>query len=32
MRQRQLSALRAVNTELIGLYWWIGQSISQLVW
>ena len=29
IRQRQLSALRAVNTELIGLYWWIGQSISQ---
>jgi predicted nuclease of restriction endonuclease-like (RecB) superfamily len=29
IRQRQFQAFRAANTELIGLYWWIGQSISQ---
>ncbi len=29
IRQRQLQALRAVNSELLALYWWLGQNISQ---
>lgn len=29
IRQRQLQALRAVNGELLALYWWLGENISQ---
>jgi predicted nuclease of restriction endonuclease-like (RecB) superfamily len=29
IRQRQLLALRAVNSELLALYWWLGENISQ---
>ena len=29
IRQRQVQALRAVNHELVGLYWDLGQSIHQ---
>jgi predicted nuclease of restriction endonuclease-like (RecB) superfamily len=29
IRQRQLQALRAVNSELLALYWWLGENISQ---
>jgi len=29
IRRRQLQALRAVNTELLALYWWLGENISQ---
>jgi predicted nuclease of restriction endonuclease-like (RecB) superfamily len=29
IRQRQLQALRAVNTEMLALYWWLGENISQ---
>ncbi|MDZ4160284.1 MAG: DUF1016 N-terminal domain-containing protein, partial [Burkholderiales bacterium] len=29
VRQRQLQALRAVNSELLALYWWLGDNISQ---
>lgn len=29
IRQRQLQALRAVNHELLDLYWWLGENISQ---
>jgi predicted nuclease of restriction endonuclease-like (RecB) superfamily len=29
IRQRQLQALRAVNSELLALYWWLGDNISQ---
>ena len=27
--QRQFQALRAVNKELLALYWWLGENISQ---
>ncbi len=29
IRQRQFQALRAVNSELLALYWWLGENISQ---
>ena len=29
IRQRQLQALRAVNRELLALYWWLGENIAQ---
>ena len=29
IRQRQFQALRAVNNELLALYWWLGENISQ---
>ena len=29
IRQRQFQALRAANTELLALYWWLGENISQ---
>lgn len=29
IRQRQLQALRAVNSELLALYWWLGENISR---
>ena len=29
IRLRQLQALRAVNSELLALYWWLGENISQ---
>lgn len=29
IRQRQLQALRAVNNEMLALYWWLGENISQ---
>jgi len=29
IRQRQYQALRAVNSELLALYWWLGENISQ---
>lgn len=29
IRQRQYQALRAANRELLDLYWWMGQNISQ---
>ncbi|MBK9440520.1 MAG: hypothetical protein IPN53_04055 [Comamonadaceae bacterium] len=29
IRQRQLQALRAVNSELLALHWWLGENISQ---
>jgi len=29
IRQRQLQALRAVNSEMLALYWWLGENISQ---
>ena len=29
IRQRQLQALRVVNNELLALYWWLGENISQ---
>ena len=29
IRQRQLQALRAANTEMLALYWWLGENISQ---
>lgn len=29
IRQRQYQALRAANTELLALYWWLGESISR---
>jgi len=29
IRQRQLRALRAVNTEMLALYWWLGENITQ---
>lgn len=29
IRQRQLQALRAVNSEMLALYWWLGEYISQ---
>ena len=29
VRQRQYQALRAANRELLGLYWWLGENISQ---
>ena len=28
IRQRQLKALRAVSSELLVLYWWLGENIS----
>lgn len=29
IRQRQFQALRAANPELLALYWWLGENISQ---
>lgn len=29
IHQRQLQALRAVNSEMLALYWWLGENISQ---
>jgi predicted nuclease of restriction endonuclease-like (RecB) superfamily len=29
IRQRQYRALRAANSELLALYWWLGENISQ---
>lgn len=29
IRRRQFQALRSVNHELLDLYWWLGESISQ---
>jgi predicted nuclease of restriction endonuclease-like (RecB) superfamily len=29
VRQRQFQALRAANTELLQLYWWLGENISR---
>ena len=29
IRQRQFQALRAGNRELLALYWWLGENISQ---
>ena len=29
IRQRQYQALRAVNRELLDLYWWLGEDISK---
>jgi predicted nuclease of restriction endonuclease-like (RecB) superfamily len=29
IRQRQFQALRAVNRELLDLYWWLGENITQ---
>lgn len=29
IRQRQCQALRAANRELLQLYWWLGENISQ---
>lgn len=29
VRQRQLQALRAVNREMLALYWWLGENISR---
>jgi len=29
IRQRQFQALRVVNHELLDLYWWLGENISQ---
>ena len=29
IRQRQFQALRAANKELLALYWWLGENISQ---
>ena len=29
IRQRQFQALRAANHELLALYWWLGENISQ---
>ncbi|NCP83134.1 MAG: DUF1016 domain-containing protein, partial [Rhodoferax sp.] len=29
IRQRQHQALRAANHELLALYWWLGENISQ---
>ncbi|MEN9437314.1 MAG: hypothetical protein RIR09_1969 [Pseudomonadota bacterium] len=29
IRQRQFHALRVVNHELLDLYWWLGENISQ---
>jgi predicted nuclease of restriction endonuclease-like (RecB) superfamily len=29
IRQRQRQALRAVNSEMLALYWWLGENISQ---
>ena len=29
VRQRQLQALRAVNSEMLALYWWLGENISR---
>ncbi|MDO9611421.1 MAG: PDDEXK nuclease domain-containing protein [Serpentinimonas sp.] len=29
IRQRQYQALRAANTELLALYWWLGEAISR---
>ena len=29
IRQRQYQALRAANRELLALYWWLGENISQ---
>ena len=29
IRQRQLQALRVVNSEMLALYWWLGENISQ---
>ena len=29
IRQRQFQALRTVNQELLDLYWWLGENISQ---
>jgi predicted nuclease of restriction endonuclease-like (RecB) superfamily len=29
IRQRQFQALRAANRELLELYWWLGENISQ---
>ena len=29
IRQRQFQALRAANRELLALYWWLGENISQ---
>lgn len=29
IRQRQYQALRAANTELLALYWWLGETISR---
>ncbi len=29
IRQRQYQALRAANKELLGLYWWMGETISR---
>jgi len=29
IRQRQFKALRVVNHELLDLYWWLGENISQ---
>nr|WP_319566716.1 PDDEXK nuclease domain-containing protein [uncultured Rhodoferax sp.] len=29
IRQRQRQALRVVNSEMLALYWWLGENISQ---
>ena len=29
IRQRQFQALRSANKELLALYWWLGENISQ---
>ncbi len=29
IRQRQYQAMRAANGELLALYWWLGENISQ---
>jgi predicted nuclease of restriction endonuclease-like (RecB) superfamily len=29
IRQRQLQAFRTVNSEMLALYWWLGENISQ---
>ena len=29
IRQRQYQAMRAANSELLALYWWLGENISQ---
>ena len=29
IRQRQLQALRTVNSEMLALYWWLGENIGQ---
>lgn len=29
IRQRQIQAFRTVNSEMLALYWWLGENISQ---